>query len=170
MRALLTVIVVGLLLPAAVFSEDTVEPTAPKAPEPAGKLLFVEHGCSNCHTVLAAGIGVPEEEEEEEADETSSEEEAVKMGPGDLSNIGLEYPAEWFRPYLSKEITLNDQKHILSFKGSDDDWTALVGWLTSLRAAADTTAAGEPDSAPGTPPAGGTSENAADGKSVDQTP
>lgn len=174
LTVLLAVLVSGLLLPVTVFSENEVEPTTTRALEPAGKLLFVERGCSNCHTVLAEGIGVPEEGEEEteaeEAEDTTGEEKVVKMGPGDLSSIGLEYPAEWFRPYLSKETTLNEQKHILSFKGSDDDWSALVGWLTSLRAAADTTATSAAEEASGALPTEETSEKAADGKSADQTP
>lgn len=144
---IVTSAILASTLPIAVLGEEATKETSEKPAEPAGMVLFVANGCSECHTVLAAGIGVPEEEAKAEEAEAAAEEPEEEIVPPDLSSVGLEHKAEWFRAYLDKKEKLHDQKHMLRFRGTEEQWTDLVGWLTTLRAGADTTAAGAAEEA-----------------------
>jgi cytochrome c5 len=80
-----------------------------------GKKVFVDNKCSMCHTVTSAGI------------------ESKKSDAVDLSKVGKDRTVEFLTKYLKKETKLNDKDHKASFKGSDEDLTILVQWLSTLK-------------------------------------
>jgi hypothetical protein len=80
-----------------------------------------------CHTVYSAGIGEPKAEDAKEEEEEAS-------GPPDLSLAGTGRTAEWLSLFLQKKEALNEKKHMMKFKGTDEDLTALVGWILTLKA------------------------------------
>ncbi|MEW6701870.1 MAG: hypothetical protein AB1298_04055, partial [Bacteroidota bacterium] len=51
----------------------------------------------------------------------------------DLSNVGNQQKPEWLEKYITKQESLNDLKHPVSFKGNDEDLKVLVQWLSTLK-------------------------------------
>jgi uncharacterized protein YxeA len=80
-----------------------------------GKKVFVDNKCNMCHTVTVAGI------------------ESKKSDATDLSVVGKDRTVEFLTKYLKKEAKLNDKDHKSSFKGTDEDLTILVEWLSTLK-------------------------------------
>lgn len=80
-----------------------------------GKTIFVNNKCNMCHTVTSAGI------------------ESKKSDAVDLSTVGKDKTVEFLTKYLKKEAKLNDKDHKSSFKGTDEDLTKLVEWLSTLK-------------------------------------
>jgi mono/diheme cytochrome c family protein len=80
-----------------------------------GKKLFVDNKCNMCHTVTSAGI------------------ESKKSDAVDLSTVGKDRTVEFLTKYLKKEAKLNDKDHKASFKGTDEELTKLVEWLSTLK-------------------------------------
>lgn len=80
-----------------------------------GKKIFVDNKCNMCHTVSVAGI------------------ESKKSDATDLSVVGKDRTVEFLTKYLKKEAKLNDKDHKSSFKGTDEDLTKLVEWLSTLK-------------------------------------
>lgn len=80
-----------------------------------GKKVFVDNKCNMCHTVTVAGI------------------ESKKSDASDLSVVGKDRTVEFLTKYLKKEAKLNDKDHKSSFKGTDEDLTKLVEWLSTLK-------------------------------------
>ena len=84
--------------------------------EPKGKLIFQENKCTSCHGIESQGF--------------------IKKGKSsvpDLSTVGNKLKAEFIHKYLKKEEKQNDEKHPISFKGSDEDLTILTDWLITLK-------------------------------------
>ena len=80
-----------------------------------GKKVFVDNKCNMCHTVTSAGI------------------ESKKSDAVDLSTVGKDRTVEFLTKYLKKEAKLNDKDHKSSYKGTDEDLTKLVEWLSTLK-------------------------------------
>ena len=80
-----------------------------------GKKVFVDNKCNMCHTVTSAGI------------------ESKKSDAVDLSTVGKDRTVEFLTKYLKKEAKLNDKDHKASFKGTDEELTKLVEWLSTLK-------------------------------------
>ncbi|HEX9250625.1 MAG TPA: c-type cytochrome [Ignavibacteriaceae bacterium] len=80
-----------------------------------GKTIFVNNKCNMCHTVTSAGI------------------ESKKSDAVDLSNVGKDKTVEFLTKFLKKEAKLNDKDHKASFKGTDEELTKLVEWLSTLK-------------------------------------
>lgn len=80
-----------------------------------GKKLFVDNKCNMCHTVTSAGI------------------ESKKSDAVDLSTVGKDRTVEFLTKFLKKEAKLNDKDHKSSYKGTDEDLTKLVEWLSTLK-------------------------------------
>lgn len=80
-----------------------------------GKKVFVDNKCNMCHTVTVAGI------------------ESKKSDAVDLSTVGKDRTVEFLTKYLKKEAKLNDKDHKASFKGTEEDLTKLVEWLSTLK-------------------------------------
>lgn len=84
--------------------------------EPKGKILFKENKCISCHAIETQGF--------------------VKKGKStapDLSNVGAEHTVEWLKKYVTKQETLNNLKHTVSFKGNEEELNILTEWLASLK-------------------------------------
>jgi cytochrome c5 len=80
-----------------------------------GKKVFIDNKCNMCHTVTSAGI------------------ESKKSDATDLSKVGKDRTVEFLTKYLKKETKLNDKDHKASYKGTDEDLTKLVQWLSTLK-------------------------------------
>jgi len=80
-----------------------------------GKKVFVDNKCNMCHIVKSAGI------------------ESKKSDAVDLSTVGKDKTVEFLTKYLKKEAKLNEKDHKSSFKGSEEDLTKLVEWLSTLK-------------------------------------
>ncbi len=91
--------------------------SAQQAEEPKGKILFKESKCVSCHAVESQGF--------------------VKKGKSsapDLSDVGTKHKdIEWLKKYLTKQETMNDLKHAISFKGDEEELQTLSEWLTTLK-------------------------------------
>jgi|CZKP01.1.fsa_nt_gi hypothetical protein len=79
------------------------------------KKVFEAQKCNACHTVTTAGI-------------TSKKKDAI-----DLSTVGSTYKADFLAKYIKKDAKIKDVAHKVSFKGTDEEHTALVKWLASLK-------------------------------------
>ncbi len=91
--------------------------TAPE--ENAGKKIFVDAKCNNCHNVASDSIAAVK---------------SMKNVP-DLSSIGAKLSADTLKPYLLKQAKLNDKMHMVKFNGTEEDLGKLVSWLGTLKAA-----------------------------------
>lgn len=78
--------------------------------------IFLADKCNGCHSIESAGI-----------------KKKANQKPPDLSTIGKDHTADWLEKYLKKEETLNGEKHIKKFKGSDEDLTKLAKWFETLK-------------------------------------
>ncbi|VAX17449.1 hypothetical protein MNBD_NITROSPINAE01-744 [hydrothermal vent metagenome] len=81
-----------------------------------GKQVFLDKGCTNCHTVTALGI-----------------ESKKMMDAPDLSTVGTRHDGDFLLKFLRKKIDLNGKKHQKKFKGSKADFMKLQKWLLSLK-------------------------------------
>ncbi len=138
MFLVLLALVVGLV-PVLAVAADTEE----KPAEPTGKTVFVESKCALCHTVYAEGIGEAPKEGDETAEgeeEATEGEEGGSDGLSDLSTFDASHKElDWLHRFLVEEEEINGVKHVMGFKGTEEEWAALSGWLLSLGAPADTT-------------------------------
>lgn len=88
--------------------------------DPPGKVIFKDSKCGTCHSITAQGIAKAGEEKKE------------KAAP-DLSDVGTKHKADWISKYLLKKETLNDDKHLKKFKGTDEELETLSNWLATLK-------------------------------------
>jgi len=123
--AVLSILCLALVLPA--LAEESNKDDATPDTTPAGQQVFVAQKCQMCHTVYSAGIGEPPAK-----DAKKDEEEAE--GPPDLSLAGTDRTAEWLSLFLQKKEALNEKKHMMKFKGTDEELTALANWILTLKA------------------------------------
>ena len=88
----------------------------------AGEDLFLAQKCTKCHKVSAEGIAPVKE----------------KDGIVDLSGVGGEHEAAWFKQWLNKEIDKNSLaktvkvKHKGSWKGTEAELDTIAAWLKGL--------------------------------------
>ena len=118
----------------------------------AGRKIFIEKRCYTCHTVNAEANLIEKEKEEfakakgvevipKEEDEEEGEEKE-KAG-GDLSDVGKVRDAEWIQKFVQnpKDYFKDDpecakkakKKYRKRFKGTDQELTSLVAYLSSLK-------------------------------------
>jgi mono/diheme cytochrome c family protein len=84
--------------------------------DPDGRTIFLDSKCSNCHTLQAQGIGNPDPASRND-------------GPPDLSTIGERHDADWIARFLLKKESIEGRKHMVKFKGSDEELATLAAWL-----------------------------------------
>ncbi len=123
--AVVSILCLALVLPA--LAEESKKDDAIPDTTPAGQRVFVAQKCLMCHTVYSAGIGEPPAED-------AKEEEEEAEGPPDLSLAGTGRTAEWISLFLQKKEELNEKKHMLKFKGSDEELKTLAHWILTLKA------------------------------------
>ena len=112
------------------FSTATAQETKAKDEKKLdSKAIFLNKKCNTCHSVEAVGI----------TKKTSS---STKTGPPDLSAEGSKRDSTFLANWLQKKETLHGKKHLLKFAGSDEEFKALVQWLSTSRS--DTTKKGNP--------------------------
>jgi mono/diheme cytochrome c family protein len=87
-----------------------------------GKSIFSANKCNSCHTIQSQGIA-----------KAGGETVQGKVQPPDLSGVGLKHNAAWIAGYLQKRESLDGEKHLKKFKGSDEDLTTLATWLESQK-------------------------------------
>ncbi|HJY63080.1 MAG TPA: cytochrome c [Ignavibacteria bacterium] len=86
--------------------------------EPAGKKIFVDNKCGSCHSIEAVGLTT----------------KSKKKNVPDLSEVGSKHTSEFIVKYLTKQEAIDDVKHSIVFKGSDEELLTLAKWLESLKA------------------------------------
>lgn len=111
LKLILAVVISGMLFSIGNFSLTAQE-------ELDAKQIFISKKCNSCHSIESQGI-----------EKTNPKAKGV-----DLSKVGDELTAEFIEKYLKKEEVLHDKKHGVAFKGSDEEFAALVNWLASLKA------------------------------------
>lgn len=88
-----------------------------------GKELFIESGCTKCHSVKAVDI--------------KPQEKSLRRGRKiiDHSGVGLRRDdPEWIKKWLKKEVkNERGKKHRIKWKGSEEDLDILAKWLTTLK-------------------------------------
>lgn len=90
--------------------------------EPAGKILFMEAKCNNCHSMQAFGL-IPK---------------TPKKNIPDLSTVGDSLTADFIKLYITKQEKQHDANHPIAYKGSDEELIILGDWLASLKAEVNT--------------------------------
>lgn len=85
-----------------------------------GKTVFLEAKCNTCHSISSFEI---------EAKNKSANNKAP-----DLSKIEIKYEKDFLKKYLHKEESINDKKHPVVFKGTDDELGILLDFILSLKA------------------------------------
>jgi len=132
---LLIVILAAAQVPAAEGTSSVPDTTAVAAER--GQVVFVKQNCALCHTAYARGIGEPPAVSKTDGAVPTEEsaETAVAGGPPDLSTLAGWWTPDLLRAYLVDREPLEGQKHVTSFRGSEEDWQALSEWmLPSARA------------------------------------
>ena len=120
MKKILGTLLVGTV--ALVAASSVGRPPAAAAPKAAdaGKAVFLDYKCNKCHTVASANIKVLKEKKGSE--------------PLDLSTVGKDHPRAWIAKFIKKEEKREGRKHKVKFAGDAAEETALLDWLSSLKA------------------------------------
>jgi mono/diheme cytochrome c family protein len=79
--------------------------------------VFTGQRCNLCHSVKAAGI----------------EAKVPKPKGPDLSKVGATRDAKWIHDFLKQQVKLDEKKHPLPFKGSDEQLGAVADWLAGMK-------------------------------------
>jgi mono/diheme cytochrome c family protein len=87
-----------------------------------GKAIFLANKCSNCHAISAAGIA-----------RAGAAPSGLPKAPPDLTGVGSRHTAAFIVKFLRKEETIEGRKHILKFKGTDDELGTLAAWLCTVK-------------------------------------
>jgi hypothetical protein len=93
---------------------------------PDGKPIFLRYKCTMCHEIGSQKIL---KEGHTVADTTWM---TTLSKPPDLSGVGYVRGEKWMREWLKKTETIHDRKHLLMFKGTDEELAVLSKWLESL--------------------------------------
>lgn len=109
--------IISLSIIAALFAAFISISTAEEGFD--GKAAFEANKCNLCHSIESQGI-----EAKKKSDKYP-----------DLSKLSADHSAELLTKYLKKEETINDKKHPMPFKGSDEDLAKLVDWFLTLHSA-----------------------------------
>lgn len=83
--------------------------------EELAKTKFIEAKCNTCHAFSHIGI---------EAKNKSASNKAP-----DFCNFKIEYDKDFLVKYLKKEEAINNKKHPVAFKGSDEDLDLILSLL-----------------------------------------
>ena len=127
---LLAMAAVALAVPlAATLAQEaakTETATTDEAKIPAGQKLFLDNGCTTCHSMKGQGI------EKKKTTASASTTSAMNKAP-DLSAAGLEHDQAWITKFLQKTEMLHNKKHMKTWKGTDAELTTLTAWLADQK-------------------------------------
>lgn len=84
-----------------------------------GKTVFLEAKCNTCHAISSLEI---------EAKNKSASNKAP-----DFSKVELKYEKDFLKKYLHKEESINEKKHPVAYKGTDEDLEILLSFILSLQ-------------------------------------
>jgi|GEM_PF-662917 len=84
-----------------------------------GKKVFTDNKCSACHSFEAEGI--------------TKKLQNLKNPPPDLSKASGNLTQAKFVEYMKKKAEINEKKHPVLFKGSDEELNALGKWILSAK-------------------------------------
>lgn len=83
------------------------------------KQIFEDAKCTTCHSIDSKGV-----ETRKKTDKTV-----------DLSKLDEGHDAAFWISYLKKNENLNNKKHPVAFKGTDEDLAAMINWLMTAESA-----------------------------------
>ena len=142
---LLATAATALLVPIAVTVAQEAAKTEVKAEAkteavakiPEGQKIFLDSGCTSCHSMKGQGIEKKKSETATAATESTpapATPAAPAAGkPPDLSAAGLEHDKAWITKFLLKTETLHDKKHMKTWKGTDEQLATLTAWLADQK-------------------------------------
>lgn len=107
-------VTLGIISFAIIWVLNAQEQVEEKEP----KVVFVEAKCNTCHSVASWEI-------------VQKNKSPNNKAP-DLSNFKFDMDKEFYKKYLLKDESLNNKKHPVAFKGSNEDLEAIVSALLSL--------------------------------------
>lgn len=84
-----------------------------------GKTVYFEAKCNTCHAISSLEI---------EAKNKSASNKAP-----DLSKVEIKYDKSFLKKYLHKEESINEKKHPVAYKGTDEDLETLLSFILSLQ-------------------------------------
>lgn len=99
-----------------------------------GAQLFIKYKCQTCHAVQSRGIGAPAKAKAEKDEDDGWDDDDDDAGSPDLSGAGLARDSEWLNLWLRKKVaTEKGKKHMMRFKGSDEERQVIVDWMLTLK-------------------------------------
>lgn len=107
----------SVILIAALFVGFSGITWSEDAPKIDAAKMFVDKKCNSCHSIDALKIT-----------KTNANSKA-----GDLSLVGKVRTSDFLTKYLKKEADIDGKKHGVAFKGTDDEFKAMVDWLANLK-------------------------------------
>ncbi len=94
------------------------------AADTAGSDIFLAAKCNLCHGVVSANIVA----------KTKSEK---MLGP-DLGGVAERHDAEWISQFVRRQVQKDEKDHKKEYKGTEEDLTALIQWLSQQAPAPET--------------------------------
>ncbi len=127
------------LLVSWMVSLVAVEAEAGEEAATAGKAVFLQLECAECHAVSRDGIEVIESEDDEGDDfddfDEFAEEEEPAPEPPDLSDVQTKRSAQWVRDFIQKKSrSESGRRHPEKFKGTDEQLNVVVLYLAGSKA------------------------------------
>lgn len=83
------------------------------------KQIFEDAKCTTCHSIDSKGV-----ETRKKTDKTV-----------DLSKLDEGHDAAFWISYLKKNENLNNKKHPVAFRGTDEELAAMINWLMTAESA-----------------------------------
>jgi hypothetical protein len=112
--------------PAKAETKGTEAPAKEAKKVQDGKPVFLKYKCTMCHEIASQKIFRTGHTTPDTTWMTT-----VSRAP-DLSGVGYARGEKWIRGWLKKTETIQDRKHLLMFKGTDQELAVLAKWLESL--------------------------------------
>lgn len=117
----MTVAIRSITKPLMFLGALSIAAALPAAEGEAGKQVFLDAKCNQCHAVASVGI------------EATTKLESAK-GP-DLGGYVTETPAE-LMDFLQREVEREGSKHKKEYEGTDEELAAILEWLGAQEPAA----------------------------------